>query len=94
MVESALLTDRYQKKFPVKNNCLYCYNIVYNSVPLSLHKELEKGTKYPIKRLAFTVETAEETKKILEYYRLLDEGMAEQLPFDEFTTGHEKRGVE
>lgn len=92
--EYAVLTDRYQKKFPVKNNCLYCYNIVYNSVPLSLHKELEKGTKYPIKRLVFTVETAEETKKILEYYRLLDEGMAEQLPFDEFTTGHEKRGVE
>ncbi len=92
--ECALLTDRYQKKFPVKNNCLYCYNIVYNSVPLSLHKELEKGAEYPIKRLVFTVESAEETKKILEYYRLLDEGMAEQLPFGEFTTGHEKRGVE
>ncbi len=92
--EYTVLTDRYQKKFPVKNNCFYCYNIVYNSVPLSLHKELEKGTEYPIKRLVFTVESAEETKAILNYYKSLKDGNVKELPFDEFTTGHEKRGVE
>ncbi len=92
--EYAVLTDRYQKKFPVKQNCRYCYNIVYNSVPLSLHKEIEKGAEYPVRRLVFTIENAEETKAILNYYRLLDEGLSEELPFDEFTTGHEKRGVE
>ncbi len=92
--EYAVLTDRYQKKFPVKHNCLYCYNTVYNSVPLSLHKELEKGAEYPMKRLVFTIESAEETKAVLNYYKLLDEGKTTDLPFNEFTTGHEKRGVE
>lgn len=92
--EYAVLTDRYQKKFPVKQNCAYCYNIVYNSVPLSLHKELEKGVEYPMKRLVFTVENAEETKVVLNYYKSLSEGETTELPFYEFTTGHEKRGVE
>ena len=92
--EYAVLTDRYQKKFPVKQNCVYCYNIVYNSVPLSLHKELEKGVEYPMKRLVFTVENAEETKVVLNYYKSLSEGETTELPFYEFTTGHEKRGVE
>lgn len=26
------MKDRYQKEFFVKNNCDYCYNIIYNSL--------------------------------------------------------------
>ncbi len=92
--ENAILIDRYQKKFLVQHNCRYCYNIVYNSVPMSLHKEIEKGVNFPLKRLVFTVENAEETKAVLEFYKALDEGKTLELPFDEFTTAHEKRGVE
>lgn len=43
------LKDRYEKQFPVYADCFSCYNIIYNSVPLSLHKLFEnkgwlKGT--------------------------------------------------
>ena len=31
------LTDRYQNTFLVVSDCLHCYNILYNTVPLSLH---------------------------------------------------------
>ncbi len=30
------LKDRYGKYFPVKNNCMDCYNTVYNTTPLLL----------------------------------------------------------
>ena len=30
------MKDRYQKEFFVKNNCDYCYNIIYNSLPVVL----------------------------------------------------------
>ena len=33
------LTDRYGAKFPCLNECSECYNIIWNSVPLSLHDE-------------------------------------------------------
>ena len=55
---------------------------------------MEKGVEYPMKRLVFTVENAEETKVVLNYYKSLSEGETTELPFYEFTTGHEKRGVE
>ena len=31
-----VMKDRYQKEFFVKNNCDYCYNIIYNSLPVVL----------------------------------------------------------
>ena len=42
------LKDRYGKFFPVKNNCMECYNTVYNTTPLMLFafkKELENFKK-------------------------------------------------
>ena len=33
---SSFLEDRQKKKFPVKNCCRYCYNIIYNCAPLDL----------------------------------------------------------
>lgn len=36
------LTDRYHKRFPVMRNCTHCFNVIYNSVPLSLHKEADR----------------------------------------------------
>lgn len=38
--EIVSLKDRYRKEFPVLTNCLHCMNIIYNSVPFSLHMEL------------------------------------------------------
>ena len=36
--EIMILTDRYEKQFPVYTDCRSCYNVIYNSVPLSLHE--------------------------------------------------------
>lgn len=89
-----ILSDRYQKEFPVYNDCTYCYNIIYNSVPLSLHKLLGgEGIRAGICRLDFTVEDPEETGKIIEYFQKAS--VCYEDPFyKEFTTGHYKRGVE
>lgn len=72
-------------------------NIIYNSVPLSLHGELSKWKGYVDFRLDFTVETEAETRECLEYFTKLAEGgygSIEKPPYGDYTTGHEKRGVE
>lgn len=87
-----VLKDRYDKEFPVYTNCTYCYNIIYNSVPLSLHKQVqEKKKKY---RLDFTTERAEETAAVLKFFCREYEGQKASPPYENYTTGHEKRGVE
>lgn len=93
-MESMFLTDRYQKKFPVSLNCRHCYNVIYNSVPLSLHKEYKKWNGIR-KRISFSVEKKEEMILILEYFRKLESGEnTAEFPLEEYTTGHEKRGVD
>ena len=89
------LTDRYRKTFPVYHECSSCYNILYNSVPLSLHSLLMNGA-FPVAagRLDFTTETAKETERILAYFTALARGENRQPFYQDFTTGHYKRGVE
>ncbi|MGN0168118.1 MAG: U32 family peptidase [Acetatifactor sp.] len=83
------LTDRYKKKFPVVRNCHHCMNIIYNSVPLSLWQERGKWICKADLRLDFTLETEKETKAVLDAFLLNRE-----MPVGEYTSGHEKRGVE
>lgn len=85
------LTDRYGKKFPVLKNCRHCMNIVYNSLPLSLHGELSKWRDMVDFRLDLTVEDGQETARTLQYFM---SGACGELPYEEYTTGHEKRGAE
>lgn len=96
-----LLEDRYHKLFPVYLNCRHCYNIIYNTVPLSLHQNISKLEKLGIHsfRLDFTTETVEEADKIMSYYESIlykdKESISKgQFPFSEYTNGHLKRGVE
>lgn len=89
----AFLTDRYKKQFPVTLVCKYCMNIIYNSVPVSLHKDIINTVHEYDKKLHFTVETKEETKAILNFYKNITEGQLTEPPFKDYTTGHEKRGV-
>ena len=88
------LKDRYEKQFPVYADCLSCYNIIYNSVPLSLHKLFEnKGWLKGNFRLDFTIEDERETLQIIQYFKELFQCF--KAPFyKEYTTGHLKRGVE
>lgn len=62
------LTDRYHKVFPVMRNCTHCYNIIYNSVPFSLHKTVAKWKDSFCCRLEFTTESENETWNVLEYF--------------------------
>ena len=87
--QTVVLTDRYHKDFPVLRNCKHCYNIIYNSVLLSLHQECDKWRDRVDLRLDFTLENKTEVNRVLNSF-------VNGMPFavDEYTTGHEKRGVE
>lgn len=91
------LTDRYRNHFTVAQNCYHCYNILYNTVPLSLHGQINSllQKSFGVYRLDFTLENAEETSSILDFYSHIW-NQEELLPFPcrDFTNGHYKRGVE
>ena len=93
-----MLKDRYQKKLHVKNCCSECYNVIYNSVPLSLHNELSKikSMGFESLRLGFTDEKPEDALQIAKWYAaaLYKETSDMQPPVTEFTKGHFSRGVE
>ena len=80
------LRDRYGTDFPVETNCVHCYNIIYNSVPYSLHKKKEEAARIgaDIWRYDFTAESGADCMEILEG----------KFRYKEYTTGHFKRGVE
>lgn len=89
------LIDRYQKQFPVVKNKMHCINIIYNSIPLSLHKTCKEWGKDVILRLNFTIEDKKAMGDILDYFQaLLFFDVKTELPYTEYTLGHEKRGVE
>ena len=92
------LIDRYRKQFPVSINCTHCMNIIYNSVPLSLHGQLGEWSKKAALRLDFTVENSREMLDIITFFvKAKTAGKAAKLPalpYQDYTTGHEKRGVE
>lgn len=91
----SILTDRYKTSFPVLHNCRSCYNIIYNSVPLSLHALVEKDMRgISAYRLDFTTENGEETAAVVCYFADLLSGASVKPPYKEYTTGHIKRGVE
>lgn len=90
------ITDRYQTNFNVQTNCNYCYNVIYNSVPHSLHQNLEQIIKLEGKgiRLDFTTESEEQMNQILEaYVQYLEGGKADFSFLKEYTTGHYKKGA-
>lgn len=84
------ITDRYRNPFVVENECDYCYNILYNYVPLYLGDRMEEV--YQIGpgriRLMFTTERQQEVRQILSAYF---EG--KELPEGTYTRGHWKRGI-
>jgi len=73
-------------------------NIIYNTVPLSLHGEMSKWKDDVDFRLDFTMENQKETQKVTEFFiHLYENGygtVSDSLPYKDYTTGHEKRGVE
>ena len=94
------IRDRYNIVFPIQQCCAHCYNIIYNSLPLSLHKDMGKWYNKTALRLAFTTENETETHKVLLYFsnafrQIVQKGFIEETsPTWEYTTGHEKKGAE
>ncbi len=104
----SFLKDRKQNRIPVIHDCVNCCNIIYNSVPLSLHKHLHKLEQLePISNmlLSFTTETAQETADILAFYHaavgendvqdfsVQTKTNSAEWAFGEYTNGHFARGV-
>ena len=92
----AALTDRYGKAFPIYLNCIHCYNVIYNSLPLSLHQNADRIKEAGIStfRLDFTTEGENETKKILRFWMEGEGRLYKDVPYEEYTKGHFKRGAE
>lgn len=91
---TVMLKDRYGKEFPVYHDCRHCYNIIYNSVPLSLHRAFSEELQEALHcRLDFTLETANECLKVTEYFQKISVQYEDPF-YSEYTTGHYKRGVE
>lgn len=94
--EYLYLRDRKKKVFPVRNQCRFCCNTIYNSSPLSLLKDKKQIDRLQpeVLRLAFTSESAAQTGEVLDAYV---KTFLHQEPVElegEFTRGHFKRGVE
>lgn len=93
------LKDRYQKDFSVVCSCEFCYNTIYNSLPLSLLKEREEVWELGFEglRLSFTLEDEVQTEQILRIFQqvyLEGRQAPETFPIREVTRGHFGRGVE
>ena len=90
------IRDRYSKQFAVKNNCDYCYNIIYNTAPVVLTDQKMEIIELNPKaiRLHFTTENRQTARSIIDLY---DEVFYKDgQPFElnmEFTRGHFKRGI-
>lgn len=91
------LVDRLGKKFFVQTNCIGCYNTIYNGQVMALHKqETEVRNLNPASlRMDFTIETEEETKRILQsFINTYCYGKISNEEIRDYTTGHFKRGIE
>ncbi|WP_083267440.1 U32 family peptidase [Robinsoniella peoriensis] len=95
--EVLYLRDRMKKDFPVKTNCQFCYNVIYNSAPVVLldnREEIRKLCPAAI-RLSFTLENKAQVMSVTEkYIDAFCKGKNSRLDLPEFTRGHFKRGVE
>ncbi len=90
------LEDRKRKRFPVKNYCRFCYNMIYNSEPLWLADEMDALTRLSPDglRLQFVSEGPKEIRSVVAAYRKALDGEAPDFMPQFRTKGHFRRGVE
>lgn len=94
--KTLILRDRLEKDFPVINVCNYCYNIIYNNLPLSLLGVSQKVNQLNPQsvRISFTTENGLETREILEQYISVFCNGERIMEEKAYTRGHFNRGVE
>ncbi len=90
------LVDRMRNRFPVKNSCRECYNVIYNSLPLSLADQWSSVRTLPLRgyRLSFTTETRKQMQEVLSVYGELACTGRTSGKLENTTRGHYKRGAE
>ena len=90
------LKDRKGMVFPAVGCCHFCYNLIYNCVPLSLLGVGEELRSLKLKRyrINLTLETPEETERIIQ--NSIQALIRKQKPVEpkHFTRGHFHRGVD
>ena len=95
---TVIIRDRTNRQLPCLCHCRYCYNVIYNSVPLSLHNMMDQVLALgpAAVRLSFTTEDPDTACLITDHYRKLTgyEKNAGEFPLKEYTTGHFRKGVE
>ena len=94
--ELLFLKDRKGKEMPVRNQCRFCYNTIYNESPMSLlglSEDVERFSPSSL-RLNFTIEDRAETEKVLNAFHAEYMEGKKAAPLTNFTRGHFKRGVE
>ena len=94
--ETLSMRDRTKRDFPVKCDCVFCYNTVYNSEVLSLIGEHDflMRAGYARWRVSFTTESGREAESILAAFEnAFAHGAAGTLALSS-TKGHFNRGVE
>ena len=94
--ELLFLKDRKGKEMPVRNQCRFCYNTIYNESPMSLLGLSEEVERFEpsVLRLNFTIEDRIETERILTAFHAEYMEGRKAAPLANFTRGHFKRGVE
>lgn len=91
------LKDRKDKTFFIKNDCSFCYNILYNSAVTDLADmgQTVKQLAPESIRISFTGESKDQVRAVLErYIKAFVKQEAVEKMKGEFTRGHLKRGVE
>ena len=90
------MRDRTKRVFPVKQDCVFCYNTVYNSEVLSLKSELQylMTAGYTDMRISLTTETYGESEEVLRAFGSADSSSPSGSRTATYTKGHFNRGVE
>jgi len=89
------LTDRKGASFPVRCDCDFCYNVIYNSLPTSLLQDFDDVRRVGAAsfRISFTMETEETADQVLTAFENARSGKRPELSFP-VTHGHFRRGVQ
>ena len=92
--------DRKGIRFPVRCDCKYCGNVIYNSLPQSLHTFVTKKDPLAMETAVwlciFTNESGDETESVLRWYKAAaDTGEAPDTAgvLNDYTTGHYKKSA-
>ncbi len=97
--ENTKIIDRMNNTLAVTCNCRSCYNIIWNALPTSIHRNLDRmlgESSFDNFRIDFTLEKEDRCREILKYYdaRISGRSALDIFPEGTYTTAHFKRGAE